>query len=861
MIDKENLLKKLKENLDVLGILLLLIFLFISTVKGSSITTAFTSVEGIPFIQIELQTYIDSYFNWKFTQINNSTWRADFVINPSLWSSAKTCLAQPTTSKLTCFMNLCNNASSFSPNESVRLGLNCSDLTNITKLATDFANMSNYPLTPITSNIQFSNFAIDLNNGNGSFIISFPNGFRVGERAKFGFGTTIINTSTTAWAITQYARRTNSYYASGLFWNWYMNGTNLTYSCSVDGINFVNQTAVRPCNTADCYGADFSVYYNGTYVSYAYSDRSTIATPIYYRRGIPNSNCSITWSTAEQTAVSAISNVYLRYPHVAVDDQGRPWIAYLYVTTTPYTYVYVTKSSTNNGTWATASGFPYEPTTSSNNGWIISVIPLTGGKVLIAWCSDSPTLLYLQSYSGSAWNSVVSSSSTCANGGVYDLVAEGDNAHAVFTTSTPNIRYLNYTYSTNSVSSETVLISGGITTSTAPFLTYNGTGTLYMFYSTISNQVGTINYTTKSQANIWSDRTFWFTLNNLTGTNWYISSYYQNYNNYIGLMAMQNYTPSKFNITFNFLNFTPYTSRKPTLEETDPLYCSIPPLIPLTNVQILCMPKSNVTGQPITGASVTCGAYSQTWGVIQTPSTATEQSNGVYNWTLFSSNLANGNCYIINCSTAISGTTNTFGGTLCVLPAYTTSCASQSDIINSATVILGNMSSNFTTLNDNLYSNFTNTNNLIIYLNNNMSSNFTYLNGRIALVLDNITLVLGNETEVKNLINSLANITAEEIWEYPSRTANCLNCTGENNTYYQNFTTFEGAELTNEQLKNISKYLYVYSAEIKKRENTTVLGYSLPFSMDVLGLGIFFLILCGMISFYISYEYIKRGLK
>lgn len=222
-------------------------------------------------------------------------------------------------------------------------------------------------------------------------------------------------------------------------------------------------------------------------------------------------------------------------------------------------------------------------------------------------------------------------------------------------------------------------------------------------------------------------------------------------------------------------------------------------------------------------------------------------------------------------------------------------------------VLNNNLNNNFSTLNDNLYSNFANTNNLIIYLNNNMSSNFTYLNGRIALVLDNITLVLGNETEVKNLINSLANITAQEIWEYPSRTANCsncsagislndlmsvnntiqnswgyenrteeiaeriwnyevrtancLNCTGGNNTYYQNFTTFEGAELTNEQLKNISKYLYVYSAEIKKRENATVLGYSLPFSMDILFVGIFFLILCGMISFYISYAYIKRGLK
>ncbi|QLJ53529.1 MAG: hypothetical protein Sv326_1354 (plasmid) [Candidatus Fermentimicrarchaeum limneticum] len=538
-----------KVDLDVIGLILFFLLFLISSAKAEGIP-----IQASPTIDIISQTYIDSYLTWSFKPIDNKTWRAGFTVDPALWSNAKDCLAQPAASKAACFTNLCNAAASLSPNESVRLGLNCSNSTDITKLTADFGNMGSYPLTAVTKDIQFSKFIIDLTNGNGSFTISFPNGFKVGESAKFGFGSTIINTSTTAYAIAMYGSQTHTFYASGLFWNWYVNGTNISYSCSVDGISFVNRTAVRPCNTADCFGGNFAVWYNGTYVSYAYSDRSTQNTPMFYRRGIPNSDCSITWSAAEQTAISATATRTYRYPSLAIDDQGYPWIAYVNNTADTTVYPFITKSSTNDGTWTTASGFAYQLNYTSSLSYIASAVPLTAGKILAAYCTGSGRL-YIRSWTGAAWNSVVNSSSTCASANMHDVVAEGDNAHFVFLSSSA-IKYLNYTYTTNLRSSETTLVTGGLTTTTHPYLTYNGTGTLYMFYSKVTSQVGTINYTTKNQANVWSGRTFWFTLNNLTNTADYMSPYYQSHDNYIGLMAMQNYTPSLYNITFNFLNFT-----------------------------------------------------------------------------------------------------------------------------------------------------------------------------------------------------------------------------------------------------------------------------------------------------------------
>lgn len=213
------------------------------------------------------------------------------------------------------------------------------------------------------------------------------------------------------------------------------------------------------------------------------------------------------------------------------------------------------------------------------------------------------------------------------------------------------------------------------------------------------------------------------------------------------------------------------TPISPVMDIGDPLYCSIPSITGDTNTEILCMPKSNVTGQPLTGLSVVCQANAPPLytGTIQPASACGERSYGVYNWTLLASNIAPATSYTINCSTLISTVANGFAASIYIMPNF----AQPSDIINSTTVILGNMSANFTYingqialvignqtfmlgnetdiknliayLNDNMSANFTYTNNLITYLNGNISSNFTYTNGLINEVLGNQTLILGNQ--------------------------------------------------------------------------------------------------------------------
>lgn len=198
-MDGEYMLKFIKEKDRIKVLLFLLIFFsFLATpsfasdgkVQSSNIVGSFQQEN---LINIESQNYIDSYFSWNFQEINNTHWIATFSIDKNFWKNATTCNVLPTgtarqnNTKNVCFTNLCNIFST--------LNLNCS---NITKLKNDIANFSNYPLISITKEIQLPNKIIfNATSGQGSFYIIFPNGFKVNEKAEFGFDSTIISTSTT----------------------------------------------------------------------------------------------------------------------------------------------------------------------------------------------------------------------------------------------------------------------------------------------------------------------------------------------------------------------------------------------------------------------------------------------------------------------------------------------------------------------------------------------------------------------------------------------------------------------------------------------------------------------------------------
>jgi len=294
------------------------------------------------------------------------------------------------------------------------------------------------------------------------------------------------------------------FYANGRFWVWDSDGTNLEYRTSVDGSTWTADVDVRACSS----GSQFSVWFDGTYMHYAVASGSYI----YYRRGTPNSDGSITWSAAEQS-------IYAESPYrpfVSVDSNGYPWIVYYVYSISPYP-LYALKSSKNDGTWTTASQ-TLLTSAFSGNTMCGAIVPLTNGKMLALYTNDG-VAVSAKYWDGSAWGTAVSTTSSVQYAYEFSAVAQGDDVHLVFLKATTyDIIYTKYSYASNSFSAETILQAAATSTS-APVISINPkTNDLYVFAATTTtgtptgwtaNHIYCKKYTASNGT--WSSWVDWFT--------------------------------------------------------------------------------------------------------------------------------------------------------------------------------------------------------------------------------------------------------------------------------------------------------------------------------------------------------------
>jgi hypothetical protein len=359
----------------------------------------------------------------------------------------------------------------------------------------------------------------------------------------------VVGTSTSS-AATSFPFQRKSFYANGRFWVFYSDGTNMVYRTSTDGSTWSAATTVR----AAASGTDFSIWFDGTYLHYAYA----AATSIYYRRGTPNSDGTITWSADEQRVSTTYNGVY--YPMISVDSNGYVWVGYN-ESPNPYTtYPYVIKSGNNDGTWGTTpSGFPYQLSTTSSSYWRVSVIPLTSGKMLVIYAYDGATVK-ARRWDGSAWGTEVTTTSAIYAGKYHSAVAQGDDVHLVFLKSTGyDILYTKYSYSSNSFGTETTLVAGATSTS-APVMSIDpSTNDLYVFAATTTtgtpsgwtaNHIYYIKYT--ASTGTWGSWTDWIAETETLTVSDRLTCFYQSYGNYIGLEYMTK-TTSPYNVKFAYL--------------------------------------------------------------------------------------------------------------------------------------------------------------------------------------------------------------------------------------------------------------------------------------------------------------------
>jgi len=246
----------------------------------------------------------------------------------------------------------------------------------------------------------------------------------------------------------------NGFYGQNKYWQFFSNGTYLKFATSSDvGLTWSGTTTVTTTyaiNEVDY----FSIVFDGTYCHYVTTNHQW-SNSIYYRRGLPNADGTITWDT-ERTVATCDASCRTNDPDIIVDSNGYPWISYGYESYSAPTYsttVYVRKSSTKDGTWtneftqainATAFTSTYTP-----SGWG-TLVALTSGKV---YAFAGAETLSSRHYRGrlytTSWQAEEDVSSFDGYGAWMTAIPDGDNIHfTAYNMANSNQYYIKYTYGT-----------------------------------------------------------------------------------------------------------------------------------------------------------------------------------------------------------------------------------------------------------------------------------------------------------------------------------------------------------------------------------------------------------------------------
>lgn len=248
-----------------------------------------------------------------------------------------------------------------------------------------------------------------------------------------------------------YPQQRLSFTTYGVLWVFYEAASTLKYRYSSDYGDTWSGVQSAGMNTGTD-GKTFSICFDGVYVHIV--EAGSVAGSVFYKRGTPNADGSITFDATDAVVSGATARIY---PTIAVDSNGYPWLAYTHATSS----MYVGKSSTKDGTWTT--DFLSSVITSGGASSITGqIVGLTNGRMaLVSRANTGAYDIRITPYNGAAWGGVADTVMGAADGS-WSCVTQGDDVHVMFNkVVTYEIEYTKYTYSTNSFSAELELNAGG----------------------------------------------------------------------------------------------------------------------------------------------------------------------------------------------------------------------------------------------------------------------------------------------------------------------------------------------------------------------------------------------------------------
>jgi hypothetical protein len=212
----------------------------------------------------------------------------------------------------------------------------------------------------------------------------------------------------------------HTFYSNGRHWVFYSDGTNYVWRTSTDGESWSSATTIVEGSD----GTYWATFHDDIYVHYArWADAA-----IYYRRGTTNADGTIDWSAAEQTAVAVDDATDSYGVGVGVDSGGYPWVSWKDSTDGSQ----VSKSSTNDGTWTDAGGFPL-----GGFGVVCArdiFVPLTSGKMYVIYYNSGLKGIL---WSGSDWGDVESIDSSIRGTDFYSATSYGDVVQVAYVDANP----------------------------------------------------------------------------------------------------------------------------------------------------------------------------------------------------------------------------------------------------------------------------------------------------------------------------------------------------------------------------------------------------------------------------------------
>ncbi len=256
----------------------------------------------------------------------------------------------------------------------------------------------------------------------------------------------------------------HSFYAEGRLWIFYMQNSpyRIVYTSSEDGVTWESAVGVidYACTFETGCSKNGSMYdlwydYEDGNLDMCVVNVSDENKPIYYRRGIPASDGTITWSGTWQVAVTGEAGNRFWTPVIAVNTSNNPAIAYTVTDGTNFN-VNLSVSSTANGTWTSTTDSPIGNVSNSSSmtAWG-SIIPVTNGNFSLFYTygtDTDATWKYAQTYtgvSGDNWTyydraDVSPITFSFSNGIYYDTVNAStetfdDDVFMVFTDDASNI--------------------------------------------------------------------------------------------------------------------------------------------------------------------------------------------------------------------------------------------------------------------------------------------------------------------------------------------------------------------------------------------------------------------------------------